>query len=362
MIKFYRSSNLIAQLEPFPSYGFQTVDGSWRVQVSGWAYFPYVPTVRKRWVIRMLAGVMQASENDLQSEIFKERVAKFVSDGSSGHEIYCRVDTLRRKLNQKNKRNGHFSDWVWMNEELVAQNSFVDENGRRTLRFQVETDHSDMKPVESHAYLLPQTGLSVISDIDDTIKISNVGDRRKLLANTFLHEFRGVEGMADLYDQWFQMGTDFHYVSSSPWQLHAPLMELQTHQGFPDGTIHLRNFRLRQHMVERALLIRRHGKSTSIKSLFQTMPNRKFVLIGDSGEKDPEIYRKICRKYVNQVAALFIRDIDHRPMDQDRLEKCRATLPGVICEKFKTAKQLQEIAAPVFEKASSQNGATSLTR
>lgn len=350
MIKFYRSANLTAELEAFPSYGFQTADGSWRVQVGGWTYYPYTPTVRKRWVIRMLAGAMQASKDDLESEIFKERVAKFVSDGSPGHEIYCRCDNLLRRLNRKNRRNGHFSDWVWMKKDLVERNLIVDENGRRTIRFQIETDNPEIKPVESFAFLLPSTGISVISDIDDTIKVSNVGDRKQLLANTFLREFRGIEGMAELYADWFEQGSEFHYVSSSPWQLHGPLQELQTHQGFPEGTLHLRNFRLRQHMLERALMIRRHGKSTSIKSLFRTMPNRKFVLIGDSGEKDPEIYRKICRKYVHQVAALFIRNTEHRPLDNDRLEKCRSTLPGVSCEKFETADQLREMAAGIFQK------------
>ncbi len=351
MIKFYRSPNSTAELEPFPSYGFQTVDGSWRVQVSGWTFFPYIPTVRKRWVIRMLAGAMQASKDDLESEIFKERVAKFVSDGSPGHEIYCRCDTLLRRLSSKNKRNGHFRDWVWMSRDLVERNMAVDENGRSTIRFQIETDHPEIKPVESYAYLMPNAGVSVISDIDDTIKVSNVGDRKQLLANTFLREFKGIEGMAELYDQWFQLGSEFHYVSSSPWQLHAPLLELQTSQGFPGGTIHLRNFRLRQHMVERAFMIRRHGKSTSIKSLFRTMPERKFVLIGDSGEKDPEIYRKICRKHLHQVAALFIRNTEHRPLDKERLAKCRATLPGVICEKFETAGQLKQLAAGIIENA-----------
>jgi phosphatidate phosphatase APP1 len=349
MIKFYRSSNTTPVLEPFPGYGFQTTDGSWRVQVSGWAYFPYVPTVRKRWVIRMLGGAMQASPDELESKTFQDRVAKFVSDGTSGLEIYCRCDSLLRKLNRKNKRNGHFRDWVWMTRELVEKNSTVDEYGRPIIRFQIETDQADIKPVENFAYLVPNSGVSVISDIDDTIKVSNVGDRRELLANTFLREFKGIEGMAELYDHWFQKGAEFHYVSSSPWQLHAPLLKLQTEEGFPGGTIHLRNFRLRQHMVERALLIRRHGKSTTIKSLFRTMPERKFVLIGDSGEKDPEIYRKICRKYLPQVAGIFFRDMPHKPMDQERLDKCRATLPGVTCEKFETSDELKSLTESIFE-------------
>ena len=351
MIKFYKSSNDNAALEAFPSFGFQADDGTWRVQVGGWAYVPYKPTRRKRLVIHMLSRVMQASEEDQNSEIFKRRVEKFVSDGAAGHEIYFRVGDFQKKLHRKNKRNGHFREWVRLSGEQIEANSVVDASGRRSLNFQIETELPQIKPINSHAHLLSGQGLSIISDIDDTIKVSNVGDRHQLLANTFLREFQGIEGMAELYNDWFQRGADFHYVSSSPWQLHAPLLDLQTSGGFPRGTIHLRNFQLRNHVVQRALMIRRHGKSTSIKSLLQAFPQRKFILIGDSGEKDPEIYRKICRKYSDQVAGLFIRDIKHNPVDAERLAKCRDALPNAICDKFESADDLRESVSPILAAA-----------
>lgn len=351
MIKFLKPSNENAVLEAFPSFGFQAEDGTWRVQVSGWAYFPYKPTRRKRLVLHMLSRVMHASEEDLNSEIFKRRVEKFVSDGSAGHEISFRLGDFQKKLHRKNKRNGHFREWVRLSKEQVETNSVVDANGRRTLNFQIETELSQIKPIDSHANLLSGKGLSIISDIDDTIKVSNVDDRHQLLANTFLREFQGIDGMAELYNDWFQQGADFHYVSSSPWQLHAPLLDLQDRGGFPGGTIHLRNFQLRNHVVQRALLIRRHGKSTSIKSLLQALPDRKFILIGDSGEKDPEIYRKICRKYSGQIAGMFIRDMKHNPVDAERLAKCRDAIPNVVCEKFESADDLRKLALPVLGSA-----------
>ena len=351
MIKFYKPSNENALLEAFPSFGFQDIDGTWRIQVSGWAYSPYRPTRRKRLVLHMLSRVMQASEEDLNSEIFKRRVEKFVSDGSAGHEIFFRLGDFQKKLHRKNKRNGHFREWVRLSQEQVEANSIVDSTGRRRLNFQIETELPQVKPVDSHANLLSSEGLSIISDIDDTIKVSNVDDRSQLLANTFLREFKGIDGMANLYNDWFQQGADFHYVSSSPWQLHAPLLDLQARGGFPGGTIHLRNFQLRNHVVQRALMIRRHGKSTSIKSLLQSLPNRKFILIGDSGEKDPEIYRKICRKYSEQIAGVFIRDMKHKPVDDERLAKCRGALPNVVCDKFESAEELRKLASPVIESA-----------
>jgi len=159
--------------------------------------------------------------------------------------------------------------------------------------------------------LYPRRGLSIVSDIDDTIKDSQVGDRKELLANTFLRKFRSIEGMADLYSDWAGQGAAFHYVSSSPWQLLEALKSFSDEDGFPNGSMHLRNFRLRDQLL-RKLVLRRNGKIIAIRNLLQALPERDFVLIGDSGEKDPKIYRKICKQYPGRVKAVFIRDLDHR--------------------------------------------------
>jgi phosphatidate phosphatase APP1 len=79
-------------------------------------------------------------------------------------------------------------------------------------------------------------GIIVISDIDDTIKITQVHDRKATLRNTFLEPFRPVPGMADLYNSWAQKtGAQFCYVSASPWQLYSPLADFIRSNGFPAG-------------------------------------------------------------------------------------------------------------------------------
>ena len=94
--------------------------------------------------------------------------------------------------------------------------------------------------------LIDERGVSVITDIDDTIKITAVTNRRELLMNTFLREFRAVSGMAELYRRWATGGAAFHYVSSSPWQLFSVLSEYTETEAFPAGSMHLRSFRLRR--------------------------------------------------------------------------------------------------------------------
>jgi phosphatidate phosphatase APP1 len=223
------------------------------------------------------------------------------------------------------ERRGHLADG-WLNLDVVLP------GGERT-------------DFRGHVRLMDNTGVSVISDIDDTIKVTEVYSRRSLLANTFLREFRAIEGMAELYRQWAQQGAAFHYVSSSPWQLYDSLAELVEFAGFPAGTFHLRSFRLRDHMLRRLVLIRRRGKLKTIGSLLRTFPNRRFLLVGDSGERDPEGYGALARKFPGQVAAIFIRDLPQRPMD---FERCRRAFHGLPAERwtlFNSPAELPERAA-----------------
>ena len=88
------------------------------------------------------------------------------------------------------------------------------------MSFSVVLRDGDPRKFHGSALLVPEHGLSVVSDIDDTIKISQVRDRRELLRNTFAREFVAAPGMAARYQQLAASAdTRFHYVSSSPLQL-----------------------------------------------------------------------------------------------------------------------------------------------
>jgi phosphatidate phosphatase APP1 len=147
------------------------------------------------------------------------------------------------------------------------------------------------------------------------------------LVNTFLNEYRSVEGMAELYRFWAEQGADFHYVSSSPWQLFQPLYQLCQTAGFPPGSFHLRSFRLRDHMLRRLLRIRRRGKTAVIATIVELFPQRRFVLVGDSGEKDPEIYGDIARCFPDRVSSILIRDLPPRRLDAARVKRAFRDIP-----------------------------------
>src|SRR5205807_10385096 len=165
----------------------------------------------------------------------------------------------------------------------------------RAAQFQMVPPKKNIHAVNGIIRLLPQTGISVISDIDDTIKISDVRDRKELLRNTFCRPYCPVPGMAQRYRSWDKSAdARFHYVSASPWQLYIPLAAFIRSNGFPEGTFQLKLFRWKDQTFFDLFRSPEKYKMTAIKPLFERFPHRKFVLVGDSGEKDPETYAALA--------------------------------------------------------------------
>ncbi len=168
-------------------------------------------------------------------------------------------------------------------------------------------DSMDMAEVPIE--LIEGPGLSIVSDIDDTIKHSEVHDTSRLLRNTFLHPFLGIAPMAELYRDWRSRGAHFHYVSSSPWQLIAPLQDMMQQYDFPLGSMHLKRFRLKDRSILNLLKDPRQTKPPVIQRLLDSWPDRRFVLVGDSGELDPEVYGQIARDNPGRVVSILIREL-----------------------------------------------------
>lgn len=136
------------------------------------------------------------------------------------------------------------------------------------------------------------------ADIDDTIKISNVLDKVKLVKATLLDQPTPVAGMPELYKSLAASlnKPPFFYVSGSPYQLYPFLREFVATE-FADarGPIFLRNFTLTDPTFlfdsfigdGSSKLEYKVGQITRVRDMY---PKRSFLTIGDSTEKDPEVY------------------------------------------------------------------------
>ena len=122
----------------------------------------------------------------------------------------------------------------FIEEEIVLTNdeisslctTFHTEFDDRKFDYEIRLDESDRDANSENfvafkctIYALAKEGVSVISDIDDTIKITQVLNKGSLLKHTFYNGFKPVEGMNEIYQIWGAQKCQFHYVSASPWQL-----------------------------------------------------------------------------------------------------------------------------------------------
>jgi phosphatidate phosphatase APP1 len=302
-------TNLAAedQVQLFPSLAYPSATGNdWIVNIHGDVSAPQSISFSKRMLLKLLRRTMRATAEDFASPLFQHRIRRFLAADRPGCRVAVRIGDDVHKLPKKSRRTGHFHATLRVPNHLAhewVESAAV--GGDKYLPLEVVDTTAT-----GRAYLLENTGLSVISDIDDTLKHSNVACKRTLLTNTFLRPYETIPGMAPLFRQWWAEGAAFHYVSSSPWQLYEHLTEHLADEGFPPGSFHLKLFRLRDHLLRRVLMLRRSGKLGVIRNLLKMFPRRRFLLVGDSGEHDPEIYGALARRYPLQVAGIFIRQLE----------------------------------------------------
>lgn len=212
------------------------------------------------------------------------------------------------------------------------------------VNFQAILPTGDDRSFSGQLLVLPEQGLSLISDIDDTIKNSNVTNTKALLFNTFVYPFHPVHGMAAYYRelQLADQGVAFHYVSSSPHQLYPALAGFLSDEQFPDGSVHLRDISLLDEVFGEGHS--RLHKITTISAILERFPKRRFVLVGDSGEADPEIYGEIARKFPQQILAILIRNVDLAETNSSRYQQAFAGLRQGLWHVFDDPAQLPSLA------------------
>ena len=330
------------QVVLFPSLGHLGPDGQWHVQVHGDVFWTAGRiSLGKRFLLRMLQRSMRVPKEALSGAIFQRRIARFLAIDGRDLPISVQIGLEWHGLPNRSRGNGHFHATLRVPAGAVPASRPGDEV--LACPFEVSVGERGDGPSRSgQAYLVPPRGLSIISDIDDTLKHSHVHCRRTLLANTFLREFEPIAGMAAIYRDWAALGAAFHYVSSSPWQLYENLAEHFLAEGLPPGSFHLLWFRLRDHLLRRLLILRRSGKLATIQSILKTFPQRRFVLVGDSGEKDPEIYGALARKFPRQVAKIVIREIPGPRATPARFQKAFRQLSPAATQLFREPAEISD--------------------
>ena len=176
-------------------------------------------------------------------------------------------------------------------------------------------------PVRSKGQVMVPSGaeFGIISDLDDTVVRSSATNVLKMVwivlrnnahtrlpfegVSAFYEALRGGPG-GDGYNPIF-------YVSSSPWNIYDLLEDFLDVHRVPAGPLFLKDW------SPTTLGKHEDHKLGIIRTLLGTYPDLPFVLIGDSGEEDPEIYQQAVVEHPGRIRAVFIRDVTSPERDRE---------------------------------------------
>jgi hypothetical protein len=313
---------------------------SWVVPVHGWVFEPADDSIWRSVLVDELLEWLELRPDLKNKEIFRSRARMFLVDNERGKTFDLESAGLDFRT-LPSSSNGHFRQALQINRKRAAIHLDGD-----WLSFEIDTETTGGRKFEGRVQLIPPKGLSVISDIDDTIKISSVLDREELLINTFLKKYQPVPGMPEVYRSWAKEGAVFHYVSGSPWQLYPFLTDFMSREGFPPGSFALRSFRIKDRTFFNLFASPEETKIPAIESIVTRFPGRRFILAGDSGERDPEVYGEVARNHLDQIVRIFIRDVTGGDVSIERLEKA---FSGIGRDRWKVFRDAEELPGVIIE-------------
>lgn len=169
----------------------------------------------------------------------------------------------------------------------------------------------------------PEAEFGVVSDIDDTVIKTNNTDFVQEMAILFSKGARQrspFPGIPALYRS-LQRGLNsvvenpIFYVSRSGWNLHDLFTEFMEVNDIPTGPLFLSDLRVIE-KKSRVLGSDEH-KFEATDLLLRTYSELPFVLIGDSGMHDPELYAEIVRAYPDRIKAVYIHDVSRDARDKE---------------------------------------------
>ena len=257
-------------------------------------------------------GITRSNENDTTITNVLNMIRRFASDevpfarvraGFGGRELEARAD-----------EEGYFDLRFELDDALEASPEDAS-TGWHPVEIELTWPHraGDETRATGHVLVPHGSRFGVISDLDDTVVRTSVRSLLKMLKLVLLsnaHARLPFEGVAAFY-QALQRGegrefNPIFYVSNGPWNLYDLLEDFLDVHGLPAGPLFLRDWS--------ATTVRgkNEHKLGIIRNLLATYPELQFILLGDSGERDPETYQKVVLEHPGRISNIYIRDVSNR--------------------------------------------------
>jgi phosphatidate phosphatase APP1 len=294
-------------------------------------------------------GIAAASDNDTIWNNLGNMYKRFKSNEIPYARVLARFQGLEREI--VTDVEGFFELWIEPTEPLPVDQKWIN--------IDLELLHPQREgypQVTAQGQVLvppPKAQFGVISDIDDTVLHTDATNLVRMARTVFLGNARTrlpFPGVAALYRAllWGPEGKDLNplfYVSSSPWNLYDLLVQFFHIEDIPLGPVlFLRDWGISE--TEFLPIHHKAFKSEVIQQIMDFYHDLPFILIGDSGQEDPEIYYKMVQKFPGRILAVYIRNVSQ---DMPRAEEVRKLAEEVV--KAGSTLILAENTVPMAEHA-----------
>ena len=259
-------------------------------------------------------GITRSGQHDTPWDNLRNMARRFASDEVPGARVRATFGDVR--LETVADEEGFFEVNLELPEPITGPTRW------HPVELELLHPHSPGgNRVRSTGQVLVPTGadFGVVSDIDDTVVRSSATHVLKMAWIVLLnnaHTRLPFEGVNAFYEA-LRRGAEgrvhnpIFYVSSSPWNIYDVLEDFLNVHGVPPGPLFLKDW------SPSVLGKHRTHKLGIIRTLLHTYPDLPFVLLGDSGEEDPEIYLQTVREHPGRIPAIYIRDVTTAARDAE---------------------------------------------
>ncbi|KAJ4423302.1 hypothetical protein N0V82_002029 [Gnomoniopsis sp. IMI 355080] len=268
------------------------------------AVFSQKPSCVVRDVVVQMAEKIGLADNEEAKTTIETRLRPFLLDIQPGKQVFVLHGSNSLLVLGPGGRNGITSDTKIINAAPAGM----------TIPTTAEVPKLTTGLLQSKTFFSDAEGWAVISDVDDTIKVTMTDEPVGILRSTFVDDPRPVPGMPELY-QFLQSqitsASPFFYLSASPYNLY-PFLRNFRDSYYPHGQLILRDasWMSLPGLISTFTLGTQEYKTDRIKKIYQWLPKKKFIVIGDSTQTDPEAYGEAYRTYGHKwIRLILIRKV-----------------------------------------------------
>jgi phosphatidate phosphatase APP1 len=230
----------------------------------------------------------------------KNKLAQIFNDEKENEPITITIGRYRYQIES--------DDEGYYNFEATTELDYFQQNQKIDISI-----NKDKTVTSCNAFIPTKTSqIGVISDFDDTLIISEVTDKINLIKNLLFKNYKQRVLTKEVKEKIQEIITDdkkaLFILTGSPKQLQKSIHNFLDHHDFPKRTVITKQLNGDN---SDPILDQIEYKYAKIQKLILLYPQIKWVLIGDSGEKDKEVYSKIRKAYPHQIEAIYIRNVEN---------------------------------------------------